>query len=198
MTAVGGPGGSGLEAAGFEPLSMDQEILDNFDLVYFDQRGLSTFPEPSCPEADSEYSALYVALPADDPGRTEGLIEINTTYNEACMAEAGNSHVLPHLGTEQVARDLEMFRESEGYQDLIIYGESYGTAVAQEYASLFPDRVDRLVLDGPLDRTRDSLELTGDQISGIEQVLALLFESCDTMNNVRPTWGCRQKRPTPT
>ena len=179
VTAVGGPGGSGLESADYEPLTMDPDILDGFDLVYFDQRGLWTFPEPACPHADTAFGEDYLDLPTDDPGRWEQLAILNVEYNQACVAEAGDTHVLSFLGTEQVARDLELFRDLQGYETLTIYGQSYGTAVAQEYASLFPDRVDRLVLDGPLDRTRDSIEFTQDQIGGIEESMRLLFEACD-------------------
>jgi pimeloyl-ACP methyl ester carboxylesterase len=179
VTAVGGPGDSGLAAAEFEPALMDPEILESYDLVYFDQRGLWTFGEAACPNADARYGNAYVELPTEDPARWEALAELNQDYNESCFRETGDSHVLPHLGTEQVARDLELFRQREGYESLVIYGQSYGTSVAQEYAALFPERVDRLVLDGPLDRTRDSIQFTRDQIMGIEHVLDLVFEACD-------------------
>lgn len=179
VTAVGGPGASGLEAAAWEPQSMDPAILETFDLVYFDQRGLRSLREPARPRADTRYGEGYADLPVEDPQRWDGLIELSSEYSEGCAAESGGGDLLPYLGTEQVARDLEMFRRLQGYETMVIYGQSYGTAVAQEYAELFGDRVKRLVLDGPLDRSLDSLQLLADQATGLEIVTRLMFDACD-------------------
>jgi pimeloyl-ACP methyl ester carboxylesterase len=179
VTAVGGPGASGLESAALAPESMDPAILENFDLVYFDQRGLRSFPDAACPIADAAYGDSYVALPAGDPPRWEGLIELSEDYNQSCIAESEALPVIPHLGTAEVVGDLEMFRREQGYDSLVIYGESYGTVVAQRYASRYPDRVERLILDGPVDLTRDSLQQADDQIQGLDEVTASMFDACD-------------------
>ena len=179
VTAVGGPGGSGIEAIEYRIPGLAVNILDHFDLVYFDQRGIRDFPLSACPEADATLGEAYLDLPVDDPDRWDGLREIHRLYPSSCVIESPNREILPYLGTDQVVRDLELFRQQRGYDRLIIYGESYGTSVAQEYATAFPDRVERLVLDGPIDRTRDTLAMLADQAEAIQVVLDMVFVACD-------------------
>jgi pimeloyl-ACP methyl ester carboxylesterase len=45
-------------------------------------------------------------------------------------------------------RDLDLLRRLVGDGDLNYYGESYGTAIGSLYATMFPDKVGRMVLDG--------------------------------------------------
>ena len=56
--------------------------------------------------------------------------------------------LLPHLGTRDVARDMDSVRAAMGDEQLSYLGFSYGTAIGQVYADLFPDRVRSMVLDG--------------------------------------------------
>jgi pimeloyl-ACP methyl ester carboxylesterase len=44
-------------------------------------------------------------------------------------------------------QDIEAVREALGYQKLVLYGTSYGTKVALEYAERYPQHVEALVLD---------------------------------------------------
>ena len=53
--------------------------------------------------------------------------------------------------TEEAARDIEAVRVASGARKLTLYGISYGTKVAMVYAALYPDRVERLVLDSVVD-----------------------------------------------
>ena len=44
-------------------------------------------------------------------------------------------------------QDIEAIREALGYEKLVLYGTSYGTKVALEYAERYPQYVEALVLD---------------------------------------------------
>ena len=44
-------------------------------------------------------------------------------------------------------QDIEAIREAMGYEKLVLYGTSYGTKVALEYAERYPEHVEALVLD---------------------------------------------------
>ena len=59
---------------------------------------------------------------------------------------------LPHdprfFTTSVAVRDLEAVRQALGYQQLNLYGVSYGSRVAQHFAKRFPDAVRTIVLDG--------------------------------------------------
>jgi len=179
VTAVGGPGASGVYESDFRLPSLDRAIRESFDLVYFDQRGVGMFEDPTCPKADLMNNIDYAALSDDPNQRWDSLIEITVAYVESCVSEMGDPEVLGYLGTDQAVGDLEVFRHSMGYDKLILYGESYGTSFAQTYAMTYPDAVERLVLDGTIDLTRDRIEDTVDQIKAFEDVLQRVFDACD-------------------
>ncbi|WP_342741131.1 alpha/beta fold hydrolase [Pseudonocardia oroxyli] len=68
----------------------------------------------------------------------------------ACTANAPD---LVHTTTPNLARDMDRLREALGVERISYYGTSGGTTLGTTYASLFPDRVDRMVLDSVDDDT---------------------------------------------
>ena len=86
-----------------------------------------------------------------------GLPAVSEAYVEDCAAKYGD--VLPHVGTPDVARDMDVVRAAMGDEQLSYLGFSYGTVIGQVYADLFPERVRSMVLDGVVelgpDRARD-------------------------------------------
>jgi len=55
---------------------------------------------------------------------------------------------LAYAGTRELVRDIELLRRAVGAETISLTGFSYGTVVAPAYATLYPDRVGRLVVDG--------------------------------------------------
>ena len=49
--------------------------------------------------------------------------------------------------TQESVEDIEALRQAAGYEKLVLYGTSYGTKVALEYAERYPQHVEALVLD---------------------------------------------------
>ena len=123
----GGPGGSGVQLVMQEAESFPADVLDRFDIVGFDPRGVGDSAAVRCPLSFDPTSVSYG--PCIDPNTAE----------------------LPHLGTVNVARDVEMLRRAVGDAGLTYLGYSYGTAVGAVYADLFPGRVRAMVLDGAVD-----------------------------------------------
>lgn len=68
-----------------------------------------------------------------------------------CVAKSGE--LLPYVGTQNAARDMEQLRKALGDEQLTYIGFSYGTALGAVYANLFPDSARALVLDGSVDPT---------------------------------------------
>ena len=72
------------------------------------------------------------------------------------------------MSTAEVARDMDVLRRAVGDQKLSYFGFSYGTALGQYYANMFPDRVRAVVVDGVLNpdawvgqgKARDQLQET--------------------------------------
>lgn len=71
---------------------------------------------------------------------------------EQC-AQHDRAGVLPHLTTANTARDLDRIRAALGEEKTSFLGYSYGTALGAAYASMFPERSDRIVLDSNIGDT---------------------------------------------
>ncbi|KXT13205.1 hypothetical protein AC579_2578 [Pseudocercospora musae] len=70
-------------------------------------------------------------------------------YSVGCGDFEGKKYSIPYLGTKWAAKDLDRVREKLGLEKISFYGESIGgTILGVEYARMFPDRVERMALDG--------------------------------------------------
>lgn len=65
-----------------------------------------------------------------------------------CETAMNETDIMRHLSTEYSARDLLELVEQTGWSKLRYWGFSYGTILGGVFASMFPDRVERLVSDG--------------------------------------------------
>lgn len=174
VTAVGGPGASGVLAADEQLSVLDSSITDRFDLVFFDQRGVGMLDSPICPETDQ-------AASADEEAATwEAAAEATGQYIIDCIEESTHSEEIIHLGTDQAIRDLELFRRAMGYEKLTLYGRSYGTRLVQTYATEYPEAVERIVIDAPIDLTQDALRSISERTEAAQTVLAWVLAECES------------------
>ena len=77
--------------------------------------------------------------------------------------------MLAHIDTVSAAKDLDVLRAVVNDAKLNYLGFSYGTFLGSTYASLFPDNVGRMVLDGALDPSLSNEELTIGQAVGLRK-----------------------------
>ncbi len=126
LALAGGPGQAALPFAEFAAASM-APALHSRDLLVFDQRGTGASDPLTCPalESFSPTSASHALA--------------------SCAAEIGPARGA--FTTQESVADIEALREALGYQKLVLYGTSYGTKVALEYAERHPEHVEALVLD---------------------------------------------------
>ena len=176
ITATGGPGSSGIAVADSYTDVLDPAIPESFDIVFFDQRGVAMSGGLSCPQAAATYYRVdaTTALGFDQ----EELTSAASTFADDCVAEMGDPEMLPYLGTDQVAEDLEVFRDTFGYEQIVLYGESYGTQLAQTYAAAHGDRVARLVLDGTVDLTLEAFDFFDEQATAFGDTLQSTLDYC--------------------
>jgi pimeloyl-ACP methyl ester carboxylesterase len=171
------PGGPGANASDFAvgiASGLPDEVTEHFDIVGVDPRGLGA----SAIDCGVEVAQLYSADPSIDSTRDEAeLIELSREYVDGCEATAGD--LLPHLGTENVARDIDAVRAAMGDEQLSYLGYSYGTAIGQTIADIAPDRVRAMVLDGVLELGVDGIELAREQALGFERTLDAVIADCN-------------------
>ena len=170
----GGPGGTAADFAITLGFVLPDDITERFDIVGVDPRGLGA----SDIDCGGDMAELYgVDYTIDSPDDTEELLSVSQDYVDGCEEAAGD--LLPHLGTEDVARDIDAAREAMGDDQLSYLGFSYGTAIGQQLAELFPDRIRAMVLDGVVDLGPTGVESAVSQAAGFEVALEAYAADCD-------------------
>jgi pimeloyl-ACP methyl ester carboxylesterase len=127
IALAGGPGQPALPFAE-EFAELLGPIAATRDLIVFDQRGIGLSAPLSCHAF--ERPDLYHSFGAE---------------LEACGSQLGPARA--DYTTADTVADIEAIREAGGYEKLVLYGTSYGTKVAEQYAQDYPSHVEALVLD---------------------------------------------------
>jgi pimeloyl-ACP methyl ester carboxylesterase len=125
MVFAGGPGGAGIPRARTYREQM-APLLGRRDFIVFDQRGTGVSGRLSCPGVEGR--ARWPPATVAACGRRLG-------------ARAGV------YASADSAADAEAVRRALGSPRLVLYGISYGTKAATDYARLYPTAVAGMVLD---------------------------------------------------
>jgi len=171
LTNPGGPGGSGLilpVLGGFVPGGVGA----TYDWIGFDPRGVgSSRPALSC---DVNYTGYdrpdYVP---STRGIEKAWLDRTRAYAQAC-AKAGGP-LLEHIRTTDSVADMDSIRQALRAKKINFYGLSYGTYLGQVYATLYPQRVGRMVLDGNVDPRRVWYGSNIDQDVQFDKALDVFF-----------------------
>jgi pimeloyl-ACP methyl ester carboxylesterase len=176
----GGPGGSGVDYAYAAEYIFSPAILDRYDIVGFDPRGVSRSAPIRCLN-DKELDANNNSDSKPDNEKEFQQILIDTKkYVEICKDK--NKH-LTSYSTANVARDMDILREALGDKQLNYLGKSYGTYLGTLYAQFFPDKVGRVVLDGAVDPTISNFQQTLTQAIGFDQAFSSFAKDCVSKKN---------------
>lgn len=166
----GGPGVAGVPTWEVDYERLDERLLAAYDVVAFDPRGTGGSGGADCPAAAERFSR---SLSSDaDPS-------VITTFTDACPVEARvEQDELRLYAGAQVVEDIDAIRADLGVEQIVLYGESYGTATATRYAMTHPDRLTALILDAPLDVTQDLEDFWLESAAGFESTLDRTFAWC--------------------
>ena len=173
----GGPGGSGYDFvrdAGSTNIS--EKVRSNYDIVGFDPRGVKRSAPVTCmtdQERDASRAKVYDL--DTDAGLAESIAD-NKAIAAKCAEKTGP--VLGHIDTVSAAKDLDILRAVLNDTKLNYLGYSYGTFLGSTYASLFPDNVGRMVLDGAMDPSLSYEELTSGQAKAFEKAIRAYVTHC--------------------
>ncbi|MET7683034.1 alpha/beta hydrolase [Streptomyces sp. NPDC005423] len=144
----GGPALPGLDVPGERIASLPSSVLDQYDLIGFDPRGVQHSTPQSCGLGGLQAVDLF-PYPAAD-GSITANVKFARSTAEKCASSADGKN-LKYYTTANTARDLDQIRQALGEKKLSYWGQSYGTYLGAVYRSLFPDRTDRMVLEGNID-----------------------------------------------
>jgi len=140
---AGGPGQGArasfpLLAGGF------RDVLRNRHVILVDQRGTGASNPLAC--RDGEGNNAF-GDPFDESP------EAARRFAEACLAELSKTADVRHYTTTDAVADLDVVRQAIGADRINLYGGSYGTRVAQQYAKTFPAHTRAVVLDSVVPTT---------------------------------------------
>jgi pimeloyl-ACP methyl ester carboxylesterase len=167
----GGPGGSGLALSVLTDY-VPKKAGAAYDWIGFDPRGVgSSKPALTC---DAKYAGYR--RPAYVP-TTRALervwLQRAKRYAAACTRNGGA--LLDHLRTTDTVRDMDSLRIALGQEKINFYGFSYGTYLGQVYATQYPNRVRRMVLDGTVDPGRVWYAANMDQNLAFDRNIKIYF-----------------------
>lgn len=147
LTNTGGPGGAGLAYPALlkNELKIPQEVLDTYDVIGMDPRGVGHSTPVTCELTQTDW-ITNIPLYAATPEAVTAQAEASAAVAKKCAA-APTAEILPHITTANTARDLDLVRQALGEEKASYYGISYGTYLGAVYSSLFPDTTDRVFLD---------------------------------------------------
>jgi pimeloyl-ACP methyl ester carboxylesterase len=154
VALAGGPGQPALPLAEFIAQAI-APALGSRDLLVFDQRGTGSSDPLACPAFEG-FS-----------------VQPESQIFEECAGQIGPARA--GFTTQESVQDIEALRQQGGYEKLVLYGTSYGTKVALEYAERYPQNVEALVLDSvvPTDGPEPYAIPTFEAISGaLEELCA--------------------------
>jgi len=179
----GGPGGSGYDFVDqYVNYVVTPAVLKKYDIIGFDPRGVNhSSPRITCytdPKQEDQllygtYSSAY-----GTPGWIDELTTVEMNWSAACLKNTGP--LLGHIDAASNARDMDVIRAVLGDTKMHYLGYSYGTYLGTMYAELFPKKVGRMVLDGPIDPLVGDLDALATQMAGFDSALKAYMADCLT------------------
>ncbi|GAA0577126.1 alpha/beta hydrolase [Actinomadura livida] len=142
----GGPGAHGRDLPAFFTGSLPEKVAASYDWIGFDPRGVgASEPSLTCdPKYQDPGRARPDTVPADVLDEWAWRARAKA-YADDCAEKYRK--VLPHMGTADWARDMDEIRKALGQRKINYFGYSYGGYLGAVYATMFPKRVRRMVLD---------------------------------------------------
>jgi pimeloyl-ACP methyl ester carboxylesterase len=173
----GGPGGSGIEFLASAVAVMPEELTDAFDIVTWDPRGVGESTPVWCIDDDEKDAQIEGDTSPDTEAEVQRTLDDQARFRQGC--EGDDEGLIEHMSTADVAGDLEEIREALGEDQLNYLGYSYGTAIGATYATLFPDRVRAMVLDGAVSTSGDDIGQAVTQAQSFELTFLRFVATCD-------------------
>lgn len=202
---TGDPGVSGIDLLLTYQDLIGQMLGEQYNFVSFDPRGVNNSGlHLDCFSEDGQARSAFYRL------HRTGATEIASTslqeqyYSSSIYGEWCNSAVETrspysyYVTTPAVAHDLLTFIEAEAKMagqlpseaKLWCYSVSYGTVIGSTFASMFPDRVGRMILDGVLNAEQYYSNYWTDNVDQMDEAMETFSTFCHSAGPEKCSlWG---------
>ena len=175
MVNPGGPGFGGSSLADDAQYYFSQDLIDRFDIIAWDPRGTGeSTPAVDCVDTFDEYFGLD--SPPETPEEKQALIDASQAFNDKCDENSGT--ILRYISTKASAQDINSLRLALGEEKISYFGFSYGSELGTTWATMFPETVRAIVVDGAVDPNASSTEEGMNQAKGFEGQLSTFLKQC--------------------
>ena len=177
----GGPGGGSVDSAIRTMLTFN--TFRGRDVIFFDQRGTGfSEPDMKCPEySDAFYANVDQPLTPDEQAALT--LQAMRACHDRLVAEGINPMLFNSAAS---ASDVDDLRVALGYDQVNLYGVSYGTRLALTVMRDHPDGIRSVILDSVYPPNVDGINYQTIDKAGI---FDQLFDTCAADEN------CNQKYP---
>ncbi|KAJ2923799.1 hypothetical protein H1R20_g13301, partial [Candolleomyces eurysporus] len=172
----GGPGGSGVPLILKLGSAFSTVLGPEFDIVSFDPRGIGRSPpRADFFDTDVERALFLASVSSADIGIPRLWAQAHLLGKLAAQHDDG---FLEHINTANTATDMLTIARAHGREKLQYWGFSYGSVLGATYAAMYPDNIERLVIDGVMDS--EDYYATGwlTNLVDTEKTLSAFFEGC--------------------
>lgn len=186
---AGGPGQSAVEA--YMPLpEAFRRLRSHHDIILVDQRGTGgSHPLRCIQDKDPKWDLFF------DEAREKD-------HRRQCVATWAKDTDLTAYTTDAAAADLEAVRLVLGHKKIIVSGVSYGTRLALRYLALYPDAVEKQILEGVLPPDVNIARMRSTLTESLQGIAALCRKdpACEGLGDpwlnfekVRAQWAARPR-----
>lgn len=164
-------GGPGQNMSAVLPMFSEEYALWDFmlerqDVILFDQRGMgASMPTLACPFERT----------TNEAGATESGIATGFALIRCPLELAAEGTDLDAFTTEHNAADIEAIRVAMGYEQVDLYGISYGSKLALSAIRDYPDSIRSTIIASPLPLENNPFY---DQTAGFESALDKVWAAC--------------------
>jgi pimeloyl-ACP methyl ester carboxylesterase len=174
----GGPGDSGILFAIQFAGSVSDDLLQHFDLIGFDPRGVGVSAPVRCTTDAQEDALLALSVDVRAQAGLAAAKQANAAVSAQCNAKYGKT--LEHFNTVETAQDMDLIRQGLGDTKINYLGFSYGTELGAVYAHLYPAHIRVMALDGAVDPgvSGDAIRFNELQVAGFESAFDQFAADC--------------------
>ncbi|TFK65952.1 hypothetical protein BDN72DRAFT_844931 [Pluteus cervinus] len=181
----GGPGGSGVDFIRGSGDRFAQILGPQFDIVGFDPRGIGRSIPTATPFQTGAEMVLWNQqmhiMDGTDDGVPRAWARAHIFGNLVHFGNLVQQHAMSyvkHINTENTARDMLRITEAHGFSKLQYWGFSYGSVLGSTFASILPDKVGRLVIDGIVDAENYFSTLWSNNLIDTHKTMQSFYDGC--------------------